>query len=138
MNEFYKALRMVYSWYIKKRIIYYYEQGHCAPSIGRLLLEEDIVAFKVGITKLIGRYKQSGTIVRCPGSGRPTVIIPEIKTIAEEKMRSDDEITAEQLHVFLTSHGLDYLERLFSAVMQISGGHSEAVRIANHTRIKQS
>ena len=105
MNELYKALRMVYSWYTKKRIIYYYKQGHRAPSIARLLLEEDIAASRVGIAKLIGRYKQSGTIVRCPGSGRPTVITPEIKTIVEEKMRSDDETTAEQLHVLLTSHG---------------------------------
>ena len=94
---------MVYSWYTKKRIIYCYEQGYHAPSIARLLLEEDIVASRVGIAKLIGRYKQSGTIIRCPGSGRPTVITPKIKTIIEEKIRSDDETTAEQLHVLLMS-----------------------------------
>ena len=96
---------MVYSWYTKKRIIYCYEQGHHDPSIARLLLEEDIVASRVGIAKLIGRYKQSGTIGRCPGSGRPMVITPEIKTIVEEKMQSDDETTAERLHVLLVSHG---------------------------------
>ena len=131
MNELYKALRMVYSWYTKKRIIYYYEQGHRAPLIARLLLEEDIVASRVGIAKLIGRYKRSGTIVRCPGSGRATIITPEIKTIIEEKMRLDDETTTEQLHVLLMSLDLGYLERLFSAVVQILGGHSEVVRIAN-------
>ena len=131
MNELYKALRMVYSWYTKKRIIYYYEQGHRAPSIARLLLEEDIVASRVGIAKLIGRYKRSGTIVRCPGSGRATIITPEIKTIIEEKMRLDDETTTEQLHVLLMSLDLGYLERLFSTVVQILGGHSEVVRIAN-------
>ena len=131
MNELYKALRMVYSWYTKKRIIYYYEQGHRAPSIARLLLEEDIVASRVGIAKLIGRYKRSGTIVRCPGSGRATIITPEIKTVIEEKMRLDDETTTEQLHVLLMSLDLGYLERLFSAVVQILGGHSEVVHIAN-------
>ena len=71
----------------------------------RLLLEEDIIAYRVGIAKLIGRSKQSGTIFRCLGSGRSTVITPEMKTIVEEKMQSDDETTAEQLHVLLTSHG---------------------------------
>ena len=45
-----------------------YEQGYCAPSLARLLLEEDIVASRVGIAKLIGKYKQSGTIVRFPDS----------------------------------------------------------------------
>ena len=104
VNELYKALRMVYSWYTKKQKIYYYEQGHSTPSMVRLLLEEDIVTSRVGITKLIGRYKQSGTIIRCPSSGRPIVITPEIKTIVEEKIRLDDETTAEQLLVLLTWH----------------------------------
>ena len=96
---------MIYSWYTKKQIIYFYEQGYCAPSIARLLLEEDIVASRVGVAKLIGRYQQTRTIVRHPGSGRPTVITPEMKTIVEEQMRSDDETTAAQLHSLLTSHG---------------------------------
>ena len=66
--------RMVYSWYTKKRIIYYYEQGYRAPSIASLLLDEDIVASRVGIAKLLRRYEETKTIVRCLGSGRPTVI----------------------------------------------------------------
>ena len=96
---------MVYSWYTKKRIIYFHEQGYCAPSIARLLLEEDIVASWVGIAKLISWYKQSRTIVRCLGSGRPTVITPEIKSIVKEQMRSDDKTTAIQLHSLLTPSG---------------------------------
>ena len=77
---------MVYSWYTKKRIIYYYEQGYRAPTIASLLLEEDIVASRVGISKLIDRYVETRTIARRPGSGRPTVITPEIKVLVEEKM----------------------------------------------------
>ena len=122
---------MVYSWYTKKRIIYCYEQGHHAPSIACLLLEEDIVASRVGIAKLIGRYKQSRTIIRCPGSGRPTVITPEIKTIIEEKIRSDDETTAEQLHVLLMSCGFRISRKTIFHCRADLGGHSEAVRIAN-------
>ena len=96
---------MVYSWYTKKRIIYFYEQGYRAPLIARLLLEEDIVASRVGVAKLIGRYQQTRTIVRRQGSGKPTVITPEMKTIVEEQMRSDDETTALQLQSLLTSRG---------------------------------
>ena len=97
---------MVYSWYTKKRIVYYYERGYRAPTIARLLLEEDIVASRVGIAKLIRKYSETRTIVRRPGSGRPTVITPEIKTFVEEKMREDDETTAEQLHRSLISRGI--------------------------------
>lgn len=95
---------MVYNWYTKKRIIYYYEKGYRAPSISSLLLDKDIVASRVGIAKLLRRYEETGTIVRRPGSGRPTVITPEMKTFVEE-MREDDETTAEQLHCLLASRG---------------------------------
>ena len=102
---------MVYSWYTKKRIVYYYERGYHAPTIARLLLEEDIIASRVGIAKLIRKYSETRTIVRRPGSGRPTVITPEIKTFVEEKMREDDEATAEQLHRSLISCGFRILKK---------------------------
>ena len=63
-----KGERMVFSWYTKKRIIYHYKQGYWPPSIALLLRDEDIVASRVGIAKLLWRYKKIGTIVRCPGS----------------------------------------------------------------------
>jgi len=40
-----------------------------------------------------------------PGSGRKTVITPQIKAIIGEQMRKDDETTASQLHVLLVSLG---------------------------------
>ena len=46
-----------------------------------------------------------GTITRQGGSGRRTVITEEIRKIVEEQMRRDDETTASQLHVLLTSLG---------------------------------
>ena len=102
---------MVYSWYTKKRIVYYYERGYRAPTIACLLLKEDIKASWVGIAKLIRKYSKTRTIVRRPGSGRPTVITPEIKTFVEEKMREDDETTSEQLHRSLISCGFRILKK---------------------------
>ena len=58
--------RMVYSLYTKKQIIYYYEQGYRAPSIESLLLDEDIVASRLGIAKLLRRYEEIRTIVKTP------------------------------------------------------------------------
>ena len=58
-----KGERMVYSWYTKRQIIYYYKQGYQTPSIASLLLDEDIVASRVGISKLLRRYKETGIIM---------------------------------------------------------------------------
>jgi len=50
-------------------------------------------------------FNNTGTIAMQPGSGRKTVITPQIKAIVEEQMRKDDETTASQLHVLLVSLG---------------------------------
>ena len=49
------------------------------------------------------KYKITGTIVRTPGSGRPSKITAEVKALVERQMRHDDEITAAQLHVLVRS-----------------------------------
>ena len=46
-----------------------------------------------------------GTLARRPGSGRKNVITDEVQQIVEEQMRHDNETTASQLHVHLTSLG---------------------------------
>ena len=46
-----------------------------------------------------------GTLARRPGSGRKSVITDEVRRVVEEQMRRDDETTASQLHVHLTSLG---------------------------------
>ena len=49
--------------------------------------------------------KETGSIGRRPGSGRPSKITEEIKQIVEEQMRKDDETSAFQLHTLLLSRG---------------------------------
>ena len=56
------------------------------------------------------KYKTTGTIVRMPGSGRPSKITAEVKALVERQMRHDDEITAAQLHVLVRSgFAMDFL-----------------------------
>ena len=55
-------------------------------------------ASRRGIAKFLKKYKDSGTIARHPGCGRPSRVTDEIKKIVEEQMRADDETTAHQLH----------------------------------------
>ena len=64
-------------------------------------------ASRRGIGKFLQKYLETDTIGRRPGSGRPTKITAEIKAIVEEQMRTDDEITAVQLHALLKSKGYD-------------------------------
>ena len=96
---------MVYSDYVKQRILYHYLKGHKAPTIAKLLQEEDLKASRVGIAKFLKHYEDSGAIARKPGSGRPTKVTADIKRIVEEQMQKDDETTAHQLHHLLVSKG---------------------------------
>ncbi len=61
----------------------------------------------MGVWKFLRRYHELGTIGRKPGSGRPSVSIPEIEAIVEEQMTLDDETTAIQLHRILASKGYE-------------------------------
>ena len=51
------------------------------------------------------KYKITGTIVRTPGSGRPSKITAEVKALVERQMRHDDGTTAAQFHVLLVRSG---------------------------------
>ena len=58
-----------------------------------------------GVLKLLNHYEATGTILRKPGSGRPTKITMEVKKIVDEQMIRDDETSAVQLHELLATRG---------------------------------
>ena len=95
----------VYSHYKKMRILYFSREGHKPPTIVKILAEEGMTASRRGVAKFLTRYGQTGTIARLPGSGRPTKVTQEVKSIVERQMRADDETTAHQLHALLSSKG---------------------------------
>ena len=97
--------RMVYSEYKLQRILYHSLQGFKPPTICHLLEEEGLRASRVGIAKFLRKYRETGSIARRPGSGRPSKITAEIKALVEQKMREDDETTAVQLHAMLKQRG---------------------------------
>ena len=96
---------MVYTNYKKQRILYFDFDGVKPPTIAARLREEGMKASRRGIAKFIHHYEQTGTIARKPGSGRPTKITAEIKSIVEQQMQRDDETSAVQLHALLQSKG---------------------------------
>ena len=96
---------MVYNEYTKLRILHFHVQGYRPPAITKRLEDEGIVVSRRGVAKFIKRFTRRGTIARQPGSGRKTKITEDIKRVVEQQMRRDDETTASQLHVLLTSLG---------------------------------
>ena len=96
---------MVYSDYMKQRVIVFHNEGLKALSIAKALRAEGISVSRVGVHKLVAKYQETGTVARRPGSGRPAKVTETIKTIVEEQMRKDDETTASQLQKVLADHG---------------------------------
>ena len=96
---------MPYSDYLKQRALYFYQKGMLPRAIVDALADEGMTATRQGLAKMINRYEATGTLQRRPGSGRPSVITPQIKSLVEEQMRNDDETTAIQLEILLRRKG---------------------------------
>jgi len=71
------------------RILYYLHQGKRPPTIALLLQKEVIEATRKGVADFEKRFLGTGTIARCQGSGRKTVITDEIQQAVETQMRRD-------------------------------------------------
>ena len=96
---------MVYSEYTKLQILFYQFKGLKAPTIARYLQAENIYCARQNVAIFIKKYRQTKSIFRRSGSGRPSKLTAEVKAIVEEETRKDDETTAHQLHQLLWSRG---------------------------------
>ena len=63
------------------------------------------------MAKFLKKLRETGTIARQVGSGRPSKITTEIKSLVEHQMRVDDETSAIQLHRLLTEKGYNLSRR---------------------------
>ena len=83
---------MVYSTYKKKRILYLRFKGLKAPTIAKILVEEEgLGVTRQGVQSFLKRYRETGTIGRWPGTGRPSVISEDVKEIVEAQMQASFE-----------------------------------------------
>ena len=57
------------------------------------------------MVKFLKKYRESGTIGRKPGSGRPSIFTPDMLKLVDEAMERDDETTATQLQQILQQNG---------------------------------
>ena len=84
---------------------YFKEKGMKSTTIVKILKEEKIKVTTSGVCRLLQKYRETGSIARLPGSGRPTKITPEVLQIVETQMQLDDETTAVQLQKILADSG---------------------------------
>ena len=78
-------------------------EGHKFPTITRLLREEGTKVSRVGISKFLGKFEETGSIGRWIGYVRTSKITAERKKLVEDQMHSDVETMVYQLHKLLTS-----------------------------------
>ncbi len=100
LSCFVQIAEMVLSTYEKQRILYHHRNGLRPSEILSVLRAEDITTCRQTISRFILRFI---ALSRKEGSGRPTVITERVLELVEREMQSDDETTATQLHVLLTS-----------------------------------
>ena len=116
-----RVKEMIFSMYKQQRILVHYSRGYKGPTIAKLLQEENLQASRVGIAKFLKKFNETGCIQRCPGSGRPSKILAEIKEIVEEQIRADDETTATQLHRLLRQRGYNLFLRTVLCYRSVLG-----------------
>ena len=88
---------MVFSEYKKQHIPHHYFAGNKAPTIAKLLSEENLHCTRKGVLDFLRRYDITEDVRQISGSCGHTKIIDEVKAIVEEHMQRDDETTAIQL-----------------------------------------
>ena len=103
---------MVFTDYVKQRILFYHQQGRKSTEIRNHLLGEGLIVSHVGIYmyRFLKRLEKCRTLARPRGSGRPSKITDEVKRIVEAQMQLDDETTAVQLCALLAQKGAYYLD----------------------------
>ena len=102
---------MVFSEYKKQRILHHYFCGNKAPTIEKLLREENLHCTRKYVHDFLRRYEITGDVRRKSGSGGHTKITDEVKAIVEEQMQRDDETTAIQVYDLLKSRGYNIHRR---------------------------
>ena len=101
-----RQLKMVYSDYVKQRILFYRRLGKSFVQITRCLAEEGHATTKIGVCKFIRRYEETGMISRTPGSGKASKLTADAKKIIEEQMEKDDETTGVELQKLLAENDI--------------------------------
>ena len=96
--------RMVYSDYVKQRILVYYHFKKNCSQIVRCLAEEGHTVCKASVLKFLRRYRETGTIARAPGTGQASKLTDQLREIIEDQMKKNNETTGLELQKLLNKY----------------------------------
>ena len=85
------------SLYWRRRVVSLSKGNMNVPSIVRVLSEEGIVVSQTSVSKFLKRYRQSGSLLDAPHTGRKSKILKKHLSFMDEKMKANDELTSEEL-----------------------------------------
>ena len=92
---------------IKRTVQKYHSQGWSASQIAKEIeTEYKVSVSRQAINRFLFYYQTTKSLVRKPGSGRPTKITDTVLHAVEAKIQADDETTAMQLAYVLSQCGL--------------------------------
>ena len=98
---------MVYSDYVKLRMLSMHQSGYKFSTIVEyLILEDQVATSKQGVRQFLQKFYHYNTIARKPGSGIPPKLSPSIQGLIETSMQEDDKTTATQLQSILAAHNV--------------------------------
>ncbi len=115
---------MVLSTYEKQRILHYCRNGLRPLELLSALRAEGIFTSGNNVLRFILRFQARKTSPCKQGSGRASVICDRVLELVDRALEADDETTATQLHVLLTSCELRVSLSPFFAVAGFSAGDS--------------
>ena len=98
--------KMVYSDYIKQKILFCRRSGKSYQKIVLSLAEEGRAVTKAGVGKFLQHYKETRTIACTPGSGQRSKVKAYTQRLIEEQMEADDETTGKELQKLLVKNGI--------------------------------
>ena len=97
----------------RKRIIVLSRNGSSSSEIHHRLRQEDIHVTKRSINRLLQKFRDHGSILDLPRRRREKIITDEMKTLIDEWMEGDDELTAKGLKSLLAQKHMATLKVSF-------------------------
>lgn len=90
---------LVYSDYVKQKILFYRRLGKSNVDTSLCLSEEGHKASKMGVYKFLKQYHEIGTLLHRPGSGQASKIPSKVKhtIVIDQQMTKDDISTGMEL-----------------------------------------
>ena len=93
--------RMVYSDYVKQRILVFYRFKKNCSQIIRCLAEVGYTVSKADVLKFLHHYRETGTIAHAPGTDQASKLTDQLREIIEDQMKKNDETTGLELQKLL-------------------------------------